>query len=68
MGNMSLDSGPGGQPRRSYIPPHMRGKMDAANGAPMNGPGPGPAPGPAPAPGPGGAPAMNGLNQSAWAR
>ncbi|KAK0651719.1 P-loop containing nucleoside triphosphate hydrolase protein [Cercophora newfieldiana] len=64
MGNMSLDSAPGaaqmqgGPPRRSYIPPHMRGKMDAVNGPPMNGP-PGPAPGPAPA--------MNGLNQSAWA-
>jgi len=42
MNNMSLESGPaaqmggGGQPRRSYIPPHMRGKMDAANGAPIN--------------------------------
>jgi ATP-dependent RNA helicase DDX3X len=60
---MSLDPGAtqmqGGPPRRSYIPPHMRGKMDAMNGAPpMNGPGPGPG-------GPG--PAMNGLNQSAWA-
>ncbi|KAK4453101.1 P-loop containing nucleoside triphosphate hydrolase protein [Podospora aff. communis PSN243] len=64
MGNMSLDPGAsqmqGGPPRRSYIPPHMRGKMDAMNGAPpMNGPGPVPGPGPGPA--------MNGLNQSAWA-
>ncbi|KAK1760898.1 P-loop containing nucleoside triphosphate hydrolase protein [Echria macrotheca] len=45
MGNMSLDSAPaptqmgGGQPRRSYIPPHMRGKMEATNAPPpMNGP------------------------------
>ncbi|KAK5662946.1 hypothetical protein OQA88_6358 [Cercophora sp. LCS_1] len=57
MGNMSLDSAPAaaqlasGQPRRSYIPPHMRGKMDAASAPPMNGPGP----------------VANGLNQSAWA-
>lgn len=36
---------------RSYIPPHMRGKM-----------GPGPAPGPVPSPA-----AVNGLNNSAWA-
>lgn len=57
MGNMSLDSAPAaaqlasGQPRRSYIPPHMRGKMDASNAAPppINGP------------------VANGLNQSAWA-
>lgn len=64
MGNLSLGSG---QPTtRSYIPPHMRNKMTAANGpAPnMNGPG-GPPSGP---PGPPGPPApMGGLNNSAWA-
>lgn len=38
---------------RSYIPPHMRGKMGAGGNAPM-GPGPSPA-------------AINGLNNSAWA-
>jgi ATP-dependent RNA helicase DDX3X len=80
MGNLAIDSnpaaaqqaGPGGP--RSYIPPHMRGKM--ANGPapgppPMNGPAMG---GPLPSgamggpqmggPQPG---AMNGLNNSAWA-
>ena len=57
MGNMSLDSAPAAAqlasqpPRRSYIPPHMRGKMDAANNGPM----------------PVNAPPVNGLNQSAWA-
>lgn len=80
MGNLSLDGGPppgqhpGQQPgARSYIPPHMRGKMATngppANGPPMGGPpmnGPGPAPAPGPAPGSGPAP-MNGLNNSAWA-
>ncbi|KAI8633113.1 DEAD-domain-containing protein [Xylariaceae sp. FL1651] len=40
---------------RSYIPPHMRGKMTAGGNAPMP-----PPPGPSPA-------AMNGLNNSAWA-
>ncbi|KAI1188254.1 DEAD-domain-containing protein [Nemania serpens] len=39
---------------RSYIPPHMRGKMGAGGNAPMGPPGPPPA-------------AMNGLNNSAWA-
>ncbi|KAI0157476.1 DEAD-domain-containing protein [Xylariaceae sp. FL1272] len=54
MNGLNLNDGqapPGG---RSYIPPHMRGKM----GPGANGPMPG---GPPPAP------AMNGLNQSAWA-
>jgi len=57
--NLGAEQGPGA---RSYIPPHMRGKMGAAppNGnpnVPMNGP-----------PGPGGPPpAVNGLNNSAWA-
>lgn len=40
---------------RSYIPPHMRGKMGPGSNAPPMGP-----PGPPPA-------AMNGLNNSAWA-
>lgn len=61
MGGLNL--GPSGDQQgsgaRSYIPPHMRGKMGGApNGNPnmgMNGP-----------PGPGG-PAVNGLNNSAWA-
>jgi len=65
MGGLSINDGSGGpggpgphQGQRSYIPPHMRGKMGGANGGPppMNGP---------PANGP---PAnMNGLNNSAWA-
>jgi len=70
MGNLALGSAPQGsqqgghQTRTSYIPPHMRGKMGAANGPPpMNGPGgPGGPGGPPPGPGP-----MNGLNSSAWA-
>lgn len=58
MGNLSL----GGQqpPARSYIPPHMRGKM--------GGPQPGPPPmnaGPTPMDGP---PRAAGLNQSAWSK
>ncbi|KAK4188213.1 P-loop containing nucleoside triphosphate hydrolase protein [Podospora australis] len=64
MGNLSLDQAPaaaqlaGQHPGgRSYIPPHMRGKMSNGPVAPMNGPGPGPGP----------APNMNGLNNSAWA-
>ena len=70
MGNLSLDSAPqavhhgGQQPTaRSYIPPHMRGKMGgpAPNGPPANVPITGP-PGPQPGPGP-----MSGLNNSAWA-
>lgn len=60
MGNLSL--GPGHQdgqpPKRSYIPPHMRGSA---------GPVPGPAPVPGPIPGPGPV-AAAGLNNSAWAR
>ncbi|KAK3378493.1 ATP-dependent RNA helicase ded1 [Podospora didyma] len=64
MGNLGLDSPSGGQlasqqaPLRSYIPPHMRGKMGGPvpqGGPPMGGPG-GPPPG-----------AVNGLNSSAWA-
>ena len=69
MGNLSLDSAPpaaqlgGQQPTaRSYIPPHMRGKMGGGpNGPPANGPMNGP-PGPQPGPGP-----ISGLNNSAWA-
>ncbi|KAM7204394.1 P-loop containing nucleoside triphosphate hydrolase protein [Rhypophila sp. PSN 637] len=62
MANLGLDNGPpGGQQPRSYIPPHMRGKMGPANGAPA-----GPPAGPPMAAGPG--PGMNGgLNNSAWA-
>ncbi|RYO98487.1 hypothetical protein DL764_007083 [Monosporascus ibericus] len=63
MGGLSLADQQQGPPQpRSYIPPHMRGKMGGANNA--MGPGPGPAPGPAPGPSPA---AMNGLNNSAWA-
>ena len=55
---------------RSYIPPHLRGKMGGANGGPDGPPpaGPPPAGGP-PLGGPGPAPNgnMNGLNSSAWA-
>ncbi|AEO62739.1 a9f3d799-0e25-4f8c-b12c-e1ef86bfa60e [Thermothielavioides terrestris] len=67
MGNLSLDSAPPAaqlsnqQPvTRSYIPPHLRAKMAAANAPPANGPpmGPGPMNGPGP---------VNGLNNSAWA-
>ncbi|KAK4225895.1 P-loop containing nucleoside triphosphate hydrolase protein [Podospora fimiseda] len=69
MGNLALDSAPaatqlasqhqaGG---RSYIPPHLRGKIGASGPNAMGGgPGPGPMPG---HPGAG----MNGLNNSAWA-
>lgn len=49
MGGLNLNGGPGEQ--RSYIPPHMRGKMG----------------GPAPGPVPNGGPPMNGgINGSAW--
>jgi len=48
--NMSL--GNGQAPRRSYIPPHMRGKGEAASAPAPAGPPP---------------PMNNGLNQSAWA-
>ncbi|TGJ86476.1 hypothetical protein E0Z10_g2296 [Xylaria hypoxylon] len=41
---------------RSYIPPHMRGKMGPGGNPPM-----------APPPGPSPAAALNGLNNSAWA-
>jgi ATP-dependent RNA helicase DDX3X len=54
MGGLNLGSEQN-QPR-SYIPPHMRGKMGPANGAPAGPPMNGPPPG-----------AMNGLNNSAWA-
>ncbi|RYP48963.1 hypothetical protein DL768_005235 [Monosporascus sp. mg162] len=61
MGGLSLADQQQGPPQpRSYIPPHMRGKMGGANNAMGPGPAPGPAPGPSPA-------AMNGLNNSAWA-
>jgi ATP-dependent RNA helicase DDX3X len=65
MGGLNL--GDQGSTVRSYIPPHMRGKMPnganpTAGPGPVPGPGPGPVPGPAPA-----AAAMNGLNNSAWA-
>jgi ATP-dependent RNA helicase DDX3X len=52
MNGLSLNGGPGEQ--RSYIPPHMRGKMGgpAPGGPPVNG----------------GPPPMNGgMNGSAWA-
>ncbi|RYP63704.1 hypothetical protein DL770_009318 [Monosporascus sp. CRB-9-2] len=61
MGGLSLADQQQGPPQpRSYIPPHMRGKMGGANNAMGPGPAPGPSPGPSPA-------AMNGLNNSAWA-
>ncbi|RYP00732.1 hypothetical protein DL766_000939 [Monosporascus sp. MC13-8B] len=61
MGGLSLADQQQGPPQpRSYIPPHMRGKMGGANNAMGPGPAPGPVPGPPPA-------AMNGLNNSAWA-
>ena len=76
MNGLNLGNGPeapNGQGNRSYIPPHMRGKMPppaaqgpppAMAGVPPTGP-PGPPPGP---PGPGGPPmAAAGLNNSAWA-
>ncbi|KAI1377358.1 DEAD-domain-containing protein [Hypoxylon crocopeplum] len=57
MGGLSL--GDQQQTQRSYIPPHMRGKVGAANTAP---------PPPPPPMGAGGPPPnMNGLNSSAWA-
>lgn len=58
MGGLNLNDQQQNGPR-SYIPPHLRGKMGAGGNAAM-GPGPGPAPGPSPA-------AINGLNNSAWA-
>ena len=73
MGNLALDSQPqaaqlAGQQQhhpRSYIPPHMRGKMGHGP-PPMNGPGPVPG-GPGGPVGPGGPGPMAGLNNSAWA-
>ncbi|KAK0635185.1 P-loop containing nucleoside triphosphate hydrolase protein [Bombardia bombarda] len=70
MGNLALDTAAGashlagGHQPRSYIPPHMRGKMGP--------PGPAPTGPPMAAPGPGGPPpaasaVVNGLNSSAWA-
>lgn len=62
--NLGQDGGP-----RSYIPPHMRGKM-GPGGPGANGPAPGPVPMNGPPPMAGGPPppaAMNGLNNSAWA-
>lgn len=53
----ALNLGPNANEPRSYIPPHMRGKMGPANGAPAGPPMAGPPP-------PG---AVNGLNSSAWA-
>ncbi|KAI1776108.1 DEAD-domain-containing protein [Hypoxylon cercidicola] len=58
MGGLSLSEQQQANQPRSYIPPHMRGKVSAgANAAP-----------PPPPMGAGGPPpAMNGLNSSAWA-
>jgi len=53
MNGLNLNGGPGGAEQRSYIPPHMRGKMG------------GPAPGPGPVPN-GGPPMNGGINGSAW--
>ncbi|KAK8004390.1 hypothetical protein PG989_004109 [Apiospora arundinis] len=54
MGGLSLSEQQNGP--RSYIPPHMRGKMGGGGGGPPGWPPPGPGP------------AMNGgLNNSAWA-
>ncbi|KAK4242253.1 P-loop containing nucleoside triphosphate hydrolase protein [Achaetomium macrosporum] len=61
MGKLSLDGAQAPQPTtRSYIPPHLRSKMAAANAAPANSPSM--ASPPMNGPGP-----MNGLNNSAWA-
>ncbi|TPX17655.1 uncharacterized protein E0L32_012034 [Thyridium curvatum] len=64
MGGLNLGPDAQGVPggNRSYIPPHMRGKVTAMNGAANGGP-----PGPAPVGPPAGAPMNGGLNQSAWA-
>ncbi|KAI0012822.1 DEAD-domain-containing protein [Xylariaceae sp. FL0662B] len=59
MGGLSLGDQPQPSQPRSYIPPHMRGKMAAGGNPPMGAGAPGPGPGPGPA--------MNGLNNSAWA-
>ncbi|KAI1214942.1 P-loop containing nucleoside triphosphate hydrolase protein [Annulohypoxylon truncatum] len=55
MGGLSLGDQQQASAPRSYIPPHMRGKVGAAGNAPP----------PMPAGGP--PPNMNGLNSSAWA-
>lgn len=60
MGGLSLGEQQQAAGPRSYIPPHMRGKMGGGN--PQMAPG---GPG-APAPG-GPGPTINGLNNSAWA-
>ncbi|KAE8440825.1 DEAD-box ATP-dependent RNA helicase [Mollisiaceae sp. DMI_Dod_QoI] len=53
MGGLNLNGGPGGAEQRSYIPPHMRGKMGG--------------PTPAGPPATNGGPPMNGgINGSAW--
>lgn len=56
MGGLSLGDQQQPPAPRSYIPPHMRGKVGAASNAP---------PPPMGAGGP--PPNMNGLNSSAWA-
>ncbi len=71
MGSLSLSEQQQQSTARSYIPPHMRGKMGGGGNNAIV-PGPGPVPGPVPGPGPGPVPgpspaAMNGLNNSAWA-
>lgn len=61
MGGLSLGEQQQASQPRSYIPPHMRGKVGAsANAAAASAPPP-----PMGAGGP--PPAMNGLNSSAWA-
>ncbi|GAP87666.2 putative ATP-dependent RNA helicase ded1 [Rosellinia necatrix] len=55
MNGLNLnDQAPPSVGGRSYVPPHMRGKMGAGGNGPMGPPGPPPG-------------AMNGLNNSAWA-
>ena len=58
MGGLGLGPSAAEQqpPARSYIPPHMRGKMTAPNGGPNNPPPPMNGP----------PPPMNGLGNSAW--
>ncbi|KJZ80439.1 ATP-dependent RNA helicase DED1 [Hirsutella minnesotensis 3608] len=67
MNGLNLGPEGGQQPRRSYIPPHLRnrpGPPPMNGGPPPNG---APAPGPAPGPVPNGAAGPNGLGNSAWA-
>lgn len=63
MGNLSLDGQQAPPSARSYIPPHMRGKVGGAqNGPPpMNNAGPPPMNNAGP-------PRAAGLNQSAWSK